>query len=63
MEQTLLAYGLPKETITAIMMLYINTKVMVHSSNGDADFVIVPKILQRDTFPPYMFIISLDYVL
>ena len=29
MEQILLAYGLPKETVTAIMMLYKNTKVKV----------------------------------
>ena len=27
MEQMLLAYGLPKETATAIMMLYKNTKL------------------------------------
>ena len=27
MEQILLAYGLPKETVAAIMMLYRNTKV------------------------------------
>ena len=31
MEQILLAYGPPKETIAAIMMLYKNTKVKVHS--------------------------------
>ena len=31
MEQILLAYGLPKETITAIMILYRNMKVKVHS--------------------------------
>ena len=30
MEQILLAYGLPKETVAAIMMLYGNTKVKVH---------------------------------
>ena len=35
MEQILLAYGLPKETITAIMMLYKNTKVKVHSPDRD----------------------------
>ena len=35
MEQILLAYGLPKETITAIMMLYENTKVKVCSLDGD----------------------------
>ena len=29
-EQILLAYGLPKETVAAIVMLYKNTKVQVH---------------------------------
>ena len=31
MEQILLAYGLPKETVAAIMMLYRNKKVKVRS--------------------------------
>ena len=31
MDQLLLAYGLPKETVAAIMMLYRNTKVKVRS--------------------------------
>ena len=35
MEQILLAYGLPKETVAAVMMLYRNTKVKVHSPDGD----------------------------
>ena len=35
MEQILLAYGLSKETVAAIMMLYRNTKVKVHSPDGD----------------------------
>ncbi len=35
MESTLLAYGLPKETVTAIMMLYKNTKVKIRSLDGD----------------------------
>ena len=38
MEQILQTYCLPKETVTAIMMLYKNTKVMVHSPNGDTNF-------------------------
>ena len=64
MEQILLAYGLPKETIAAIMMLYRNTKVEVWSSDGDTDyFNIVAGVLQVDTLAPYLFIICLDYVL
>ena len=62
MEQILLAYGLPKETVPAIMMLYRNTKVKVHSQDGDY-FDIVAGALQRNILPPYLFIICLDYVL
>ena len=64
MEQILLAYGLPKETVAAIMILYRNTKVKVHSPNGDTGyFNIVPGVLQGDTLAPYLFIICLDYML
>ena len=46
------------------MMLYKNTKVNVHSSDGDTDyFDIVAGVLQGDTLAPYLFIICLDYVL
>ena len=64
MEQILLAYSLPKETIAAIMMLYRNTKVKVRSPDGDTDnFDIVAVVLQGDTLAPYLFTISLNYVL
>ena len=64
MEQILLAYGLPKETVAAIMILYRNTKVKVRSTDGDTDYCdIVARVLQGDTLAPYLFIISLDYVL
>ena len=64
MEQIQLAYGLPKETVTAIMILYKNTKVKVHSLDGDTDyFDIVAGVLQGDTLAPYLFIICVDYVL
>ena len=56
MEQVLLAYGLPKETVAAIMILYRNTKVKVRSPD-------VAGVLQGDTLAPYLFIICLDYVL
>ena len=35
MDQILLAYGLPKETVAAITILYRNTKVKVRSPDGD----------------------------
>ena len=64
MEQILLAYGLPKETVAAIMILYRNTKVKVRSPDGDTEyFDIVSGVLQGDTLAPYLFIICLDYVL
>ena len=64
MEQTLLTYGLPKQTIAAIMMLYRNTKVKVCFADGDTDyFDIVAGVLKGDTLAPNLFIMSLDYVL
>ena len=64
MEKILLTYGQPKETVAAIMMLYRNTKVKVHSPDGDTDyFNIVAGVLQGDTLAPYLFIIYLDYML
>ena len=64
MEKILLAYGLPKEPVAAITILYRNTKVKVRSPDGDTEyFDIVAWILQGDTLAPYLFIICLDYVL
>ena len=34
----LLAYDLPKETVTSIMMLYKSTKAMVSLPDADIDF-------------------------
>ena len=50
MEQILLAYGLPKETVAAITILYRNTKVNVRSPDGDTEyFDIEAGVLQGDT--------------
>ena len=63
-EQILQAYGLPKETVAAITILYRNTKVKVRSPDGDTEyFNIVAGVLQGNTLAPYLFIICLDYVL
>ena len=64
MEQILLAYGLPTETVAAITILYRNIKVKVRSPDGDTEyFDIVAEVLQGDTLAPYLFIICLDCVL
>ena len=64
MEQILLTYSLPKETVAATMILYRNTKVKVRSPDEDTDsFDIVAGILQGDTLGSYLFIIRLDYEL
>ena len=64
MEQILLIYGHPKETVTTIMMLYRNTQVKVHSPDGDSDFFDIDAgVLQGDTLAPYLLIICLGYIL
>ena len=46
------------------MILYKDTKVKVCSPDGDTDyFDIEASVWQGDTLAPYLFIISLDYVL
>ena len=48
MEQILLEYGIPKETVAAITILYRNTKVKVRSPDGDTEyFDIVAGVLQE----------------
>ena len=63
MEEILIAYSIPKETVAAIMILYKNTKVKVHSGMEKHYFTIVADVLQGDTLAPYLFIICLDYML
>ena len=58
----LLAYGIPKEIVDLIGLLYINTKAKIITSDGETDlFDIVAGVLQGDTLAPYLFIIVLDY--
>ena len=53
MEQILLAYGLPKETVAVITILYRNNKVKVRSPDGNTEyFNIVAGVLQGNTLAP-----------
>ena len=62
-ELILLAYGLSKENVTAIMILYENTNVKVHLPNKDTDFLdIVAVVLPGDTLSSYLSIICVDFV-
>ena len=64
MEDLQLAYGLPKETVAAITILYRNTKMKVRSPDEDTEyFDIVSGVQQEDTPAPILFIICLDFVL
>ena len=53
MEQILLAYGLPRETVAAIMKLYRNIKVKVRSPDGDTDYfeIVAESTVRRNTSP------------
>ena len=64
MEQILLAYALPKEIVTAIMMHQRNTNVRFCSPDGDTDFFeIIAGVLHRNVLTPHVFMICLDYLL
>ena len=57
MEQIIFAYSLPKETVTAMMMLYKST------DNDTNFFDTVAGVLQGDTLAHYLLILCQDYVL
>ena len=64
MKHILKSYGIPAETVNAIMILYMITRSMVRSPDGDTQFFeITTGVLQGDTIAPFLFIICLDYVL
>ena len=64
MKDILLSYGIPKETVSAIMIMYNNTRAQVRSPDGDTEFFdVVAGVLQGDTLAPFLFIICLDYAL
>ena len=64
MEFILRKYGISTEITNAIMILYMNTRSMVISPDGDTTFFeLTTGVLQGDTLAPFLFIICLDYIL
>ena len=64
LKEIILAYGIPEETTSALMMLYENSRAMVRSPDGDTDFFkVLAGVLQGDTLAPFLFILCLDYAL
>ena len=53
MEQILLAYGLHKETVAAITILYRNTNVKVRSPDGDTDYFYIVAGGHASSIPLY----------
>ena len=63
-DQILLAYSLPKEIITTIIILYKNTKAMVCSRDENTDvFNIVVGVLLGYILVSYLFIHCVAYLL
>ena len=64
MKQIFLINGHPKDIVTALILLSSNTKIKVHSPDGDTDFFdIATGVLLGDTLAPYISIICLNYLL
>ena len=61
---TLVAYGIPMEVVSAIEALYKDTFAKVLSPDGDTElFEILAGVLQGDILASFLFIIALDYVM
>ena len=64
MMEILKAYDIPEKLLTAIKLMYSNTKARVLSPDGETElFEIVAGVLQGDTLAPYLFAIVLDYAM
>ena len=64
LEAILLAYGVPRLLVTAILALYNGAQAQVLSQFGLSEELINLQIgvLQGDTLAPYLFIIVIDYI-
>ena len=64
MFRILKAYDVPPNLLSAIKMMYEDTRARIISPDGETDFFkILTGVLQGDTLAPYLFILVLDYVL
>ena len=64
MLRILKAYDVPPNLLSAIKMMYEDTRPRIISPDGETDFFkILTGVLQGDTLAPYLFILVLDYVL
>ena len=57
------AYGIPKELMTAIIIMYEDMSAKVIIPNGETEtFSILSGVLQGYTLSPYLFVIIIDYI-
>ena len=57
-------YGIPPKIVNAIRCIYTNPKSFVSTPDEDAEaFSVNTGVLQGDTLAPFLFIITIDYVL
>ena len=57
-------YGIPKEIIATIKVMYIDTSSTILTTDGETpSFPILAGILQGDTLAPFLFIIVVDHVM
>ena len=60
----LAAYVIPSIITNAIALFYENTEVRIITYDGETEFFKISKgVLQGDTLAPFLFIITLDYIM
>ena len=64
MLEMLAAYGIPSIITNAIALFYGNTEARIITHDGETEFFKISKgMLQGDTLAPFLFIITLDYIM
>ena len=60
----LAAYGIPSIITNAIALFYENTEARIITPDGETEFFEISKgVIQGDTLEPFLFIITLDYIM